>query len=222
MTPTPHDALFKAIYSDPQRAAAHLAVALPEEVAAALDLSTLSLAPGSYIDPELTASASDLLFEVRTRGGRAALVYLLFEHQSTVDRMMALRLLCYIVRIMERWRLDHPNAASLPLVVPLVLYHGERPWSAPLDLAELYDLGERDSDALQGHGVGLCETCRRSATKSFGRGPATRSICWCSSCSSTAVRKTSLSSSSAGRRSGRRSLRGPAFTACGMCSAILL
>ena len=155
MTPTPHDALFKAIYSDPQRAAAHLAVALPEEVAAALDLGTLSLAPGSYIDPELTASASDLLFEVRTRGGRAALVYLLFEHQSRVDRMMALRLLCYIVRIMERWRLDHPNAASLPLVVPLVLYHGERPWSAPLDLAELYDLGERDSDALQGHGVGL-------------------------------------------------------------------
>ena len=62
MTPTPHDALFKATYSDPARAAAHLASVLPAGLVARLDLDTLEVLPGSFIDPELAQSASDLRF----------------------------------------------------------------------------------------------------------------------------------------------------------------
>ncbi len=71
-------------------------------------------------------------------------MYLLFEHQSEVDRLMAFRLLSYLVRIWERWLSVEANhgATTLPVIVPLVLYHGERPWSAPVELRELVDLGD--------------------------------------------------------------------------------
>jgi hypothetical protein len=54
----------------------------------------------------------------------------LFEHQSTVpsDGLMAYRLLRYQVQIWERWRLEHPEAKALPMIIPLVLYHGTAPW----------------------------------------------------------------------------------------------
>ena len=42
---------------------------------------------------------TDLLFSVAWRGGGEALVYLLFEHQSTSDGLMAFRILRYLVRI---------------------------------------------------------------------------------------------------------------------------
>jgi hypothetical protein len=41
--------------------------------------------------------AVDLLFSVAWRGGGEALVYLLFEHQSTSDGLMAFRMLPYEV-----------------------------------------------------------------------------------------------------------------------------
>lgn len=155
MTPTPHDALFKATYSDPQRAAAHLAVALPEAVVAQLDLSTLLVLPGSYIDPALAQSASDLLYEVKLRQGGSALVYVLFEHQSSPDERMALRLFFYTARIWERWIAENPRVNRLPPVLPLVLYHGDRPWSVGLELSDLFGLPEGAAEPLGGCGVRL-------------------------------------------------------------------
>jgi hypothetical protein len=44
---------------------------------------TLKPETGSYIDPKLADSHSDLLFSVRLRNGHDVLVYALLEHQST-------------------------------------------------------------------------------------------------------------------------------------------
>ncbi len=84
---------------------------------------------------------SDLLYSVAV-GGRPTLLYLLFEHQSTVDPLMPFRLLRFLVRIWERWLGLEENAGAriLPAVVPLVLYHGREPWSAATELAEIIDL----------------------------------------------------------------------------------
>ena len=155
MTPTPHDALFKATYSDPARAAAHLASALPKDIVEKLDLGSLVVLPGSYIDPALAQSASDLLYEVRLRAGGLALIYVLFEHQSSPDERMALRLFFYIARIWERWISENPKANHLPVVLPLVLYHGERPWTVSPDLSALFGLPRETEDALTGLGVNL-------------------------------------------------------------------
>ncbi|OJH42349.1 hypothetical protein BON30_03860 [Cystobacter ferrugineus] len=92
------------------------------------------------VDPELRETESDLLFTARLRTGRSLLLYVLLEHQSSVDRWMALRMLRYVVRHVERWRQEHPEH-MLPVILPLVMYHGpEGAWSAPRRVEDLFEL----------------------------------------------------------------------------------
>ena len=83
MSSTPHDGLFKAVFSHPEHARGALRAVVPAAMAEALDWSTLALQPGSFVDPLLIERHTDLLFTTAWRGGAEALVYLLFEHQST-------------------------------------------------------------------------------------------------------------------------------------------
>ena len=61
----PHDNLFRKVFSDAPEAAGLLRPNLPEWLSTRLDWSTLTLQDRSYVDEELEASQSDLLFEVQ-------------------------------------------------------------------------------------------------------------------------------------------------------------
>jgi predicted transposase YdaD len=139
--PGPHDLFARFTFGHPERAAAELRAVLPPEVVARVDWSSLRREPGSVVDPELRESQSDLLFSARLRSGQPLLLYLLLEHQSSVDRWMALRMLRYVVRQLEHWRRGHPESEVLPVVVPVVMYHGlEGAWTATRRIEELFDL----------------------------------------------------------------------------------
>ncbi|HEX7836538.1 MAG TPA: Rpn family recombination-promoting nuclease/putative transposase [Kofleriaceae bacterium] len=133
MIPNPHDLIFKAVFGQPEHARGALCAILPAVLAEAMDWSTLMLQPGSFVDAALSHQHTDLLYAARWRGGDEALVYLLFEHQSKppTEGLMAERLLSYQVRIWERWRADHPKAKTLPMILPIVMYHGASPWPEP-------------------------------------------------------------------------------------------
>ena len=103
MNDNPHDHFIRAIFSQPQYAAAELRAVLPAALLAKIDLDTLASVSGSFIDAELQERAVDLLFSVRLRGGNEALIYVLFEHQSTFDPWMPLRLFEYQAKIWQRW-----------------------------------------------------------------------------------------------------------------------
>jgi hypothetical protein len=121
----PHDLFVRFTFGQPERAAAELRVALPAEVVAQVDWDSLRQEPGSVVDEELRETESDLLFSARLLGGR-------------------------VVRQLERWRQDHPGSVRLPVIVPLVLYHGpDGGWSAPRRVEELFDLP--DEGGLIGH-----------------------------------------------------------------------
>ena len=141
----PHDALFRAVFSQVEHAAGLLATLVPTAFAARVDWNTLAVQPGTYVDGRLLHRYSDLLFSVRTRGG-AALLYLLVEHESEPDRWMALRLHGYVHRIWEHWLREHGSATKLPAVLPIVVHHGAGGWTAAASLGELYDL---DAEALE-------------------------------------------------------------------------
>jgi predicted transposase/invertase (TIGR01784 family) len=137
----PHDALFRKTFSNPEHAAAELRAVLPPALLAKMDLSTLQLASGSYVDAELESSQSDLLFSVEIQG-RPALLYVLFEHQSTVDGLMPFRILKYVVRVLDRHIADHGGAQGalpLPVVIPVVLHHSATGWTAATRMEELFD-----------------------------------------------------------------------------------
>ncbi len=137
--PGPHDELFKASFGQPDVARSELELVLPATVREQLDLSTLVVRPGSFSDPTQRHAETDLLFSVRTRSGGEALIYVLFEHQSSFDAAMPLRLLRYTVRIWEQWRESHPQARLLPVIVPIVLHHGDAAWRAAPELTAMLD-----------------------------------------------------------------------------------
>ena len=143
----PHDLLARYTFAHPERASAELHAVLPPHVVSAVDWSSLRREPGSVVDPELRETESDLLFTARLRSGHPLLLYVLLEHQSSVDRWMALRMLRYVVRQVERWRQEHPDSTLLPIILPLVMYHGEDgTWTAPRRVEELFDLPEEEED----------------------------------------------------------------------------
>ena len=96
--PNPHDQLFKEAFSHTENAVGFFQNYLPSDLSDRLDWDTLKLQPGNYTDEALRGSESDLLYTVQIDQS-PALLYCLFEHQSTPDAWMPLRLLRYILGI---------------------------------------------------------------------------------------------------------------------------
>ncbi|MCC8459960.1 Rpn family recombination-promoting nuclease/putative transposase, partial [Photorhabdus aegyptia] len=121
-----HDALFKHFLTQPETAREFLSLYLPEEVQLLCDLATLKLESGSFVDRHLRQLHSDVLYSVETVRGQGY-IYCLIEHQSTPDPLMAWRLMHYAMSAMAaHLKKGH---AELPLVAPLLFYHGEvRPY----------------------------------------------------------------------------------------------
>lgn len=60
--------------------------------------------------------------------------------------MTPLQLLRYCLRIWERDLRDHPGAPLCP-IIPIVVYHGQRPWNVPTDFGGLF----RGPEALRSY-----------------------------------------------------------------------
>ena len=123
------------------------------EFADAFDFEDVEQLHRSFISDELRTQESDMLFRVPFRGfpmqtPQEVIVYLLIEHQSTVDRSMGLRVLSYMVQIwMEerrQWEEEKRPQGEWRLtpIVPIVFYTGTGAWKAPLSLTALMDIPE--------------------------------------------------------------------------------
>ena len=121
---SPHDAVFKAFLSVPEIANDFIALHLPAPWRALCDLNTLKLEPTSFIEEDLKRHACDILWSMKTTTGEDGYIYLLIEHQSTEDKLMAFRQMRYAIAAMQQ----HIKAGhdTLPLVIPLQFYAGER------------------------------------------------------------------------------------------------
>ncbi|MFW5393213.1 Rpn family recombination-promoting nuclease/putative transposase [Yersinia sp. 2544 StPb PI] len=130
-TPTPHDALFKQFLTHPETARDFLDVHLPPALRQVCDLNTLRLESGSFIEEDLRAYYSDVLYSLKAGQGDGY-IYALIEHQSSPDRHMGFRLMRYAIAAMQR-HLDAGND-KLPLVIPILFYHGQvTPYPYPMN-----------------------------------------------------------------------------------------
>ncbi|MFV8749588.1 Rpn family recombination-promoting nuclease/putative transposase [Nannocystaceae bacterium ST9] len=134
MTHKPHDAVFKHAFEQPEHAADLFRSVLPPAIADAIAWSTIAREPGSFVDVELADRHSDLLFSAELLGGRAFL-YLLLEHQSSLDVDMPLRMLVYQVRIWERHRKQ--STGPLPPILPVLVSHAPGGWTGARHFHEL-------------------------------------------------------------------------------------
>jgi predicted transposase YdaD len=136
-----HDHSYKLLFSHAEMVADLIRGFVHEDWVREIDFSTLERVEASFVTRELRERESDIIWRARWGGERWLYVYLLLEFQSTVDPFMALRVLVYTGLLWQSLERDGALSPSgrLPPVLPLVLYNGDRPWSAALDLAELIE-----------------------------------------------------------------------------------
>ena len=138
-----HDTFFRETMSHKGVAEDFLRSYLPENVLGQVRLDTLAIRKDTFVGADQAEHSSDLLYEVRFADDRPGFVYFLFEHKSYPDRFVCLQLLRYLVSIWELHRKQHPGCVALPLIIPIVVYHGKTPQRA-VRIAELIDLPSMD------------------------------------------------------------------------------
>jgi len=131
----PHDKLFRETWSRKTEVRSFLTHYLPAELAQSLDLESLVICKDSFVAEQLQDWFSDILYMVNMHE-QPVYLYLLFEHKSTPDRLVHLQLLEYMVQI---WRLHLKQGGSdeLPMILPIVIAHGQRRWHYGLHLSDL-------------------------------------------------------------------------------------
>jgi hypothetical protein len=134
-----HDALFRYVFGEPEQMAELVRALLPPEAAADIDWSTLTRIDGTFVDQALQERITDLLFSARAHDG-IVLLHLVVDHKSHDDPFASLQMGHYALRIHDRWRLDHPEARTLPPILAVIVHHGDKPWRSPRSLDELIDV----------------------------------------------------------------------------------
>src|SRR5262249_50878203 len=137
-----HDSGYKLLFSQRRMVEELLRGFVRESWVSSLDFSSLQKVGSTFVSDDLRERHSDMIWRLRYRGPKRGwfYVYLLLEFQSTPDPFMAVRLQGYVALLLSeliQTEVATP-ATGLPTVLPLVLYNGRRPWTAPLDLASLF------------------------------------------------------------------------------------
>ncbi|HLP61994.1 MAG TPA: Rpn family recombination-promoting nuclease/putative transposase [Candidatus Deferrimicrobium sp.] len=132
-----HDGFFRNAF-DQTVAESFIKEYLPPEITKNLDFSTLSKSKDTYIDKKLARCYSDLLYQVRLNGDPAYL-YFLFEHKSWKQDFPALQLLKNMVHIWETHVENYKGTKKLPVIIPLLIYHGEHPWKVDTSFISFFN-----------------------------------------------------------------------------------
>ena len=130
-----HDEGYKYILSKASNFLHFLKKYFPAPWTADISVGDLENVKESFVTKEYSKIDSDLIYKLKL-GGSDVYFYVLVELQSRVDQTMPFRLLRYMVELLNyifknkeeksRERKDF----RLPAVVPIILYDGERPWTA--------------------------------------------------------------------------------------------
>jgi predicted transposase YdaD len=136
-----HDHSYKLLFSHAELVTDLIRGFVREEWVQEVDFSSLERVEASFVTQEFLERESDIIWRARWGGERWLYVYLLIEFQSRIDPWMALRVLVYMGLLWQSLARDGELTPSgrLPPVLPLVLYNGDRAWSAAVDLAELIE-----------------------------------------------------------------------------------
>ena len=133
----PHDRFVRHMMSDLELAGEFFRLFLEPPVLDALDLDRLDHAKESYVDDDMSELVTDLLFTAPFQGAESFLS-LLIEHKaegsvSGSAQTLPFQLHAQEVAIMAEGR---RNSGSYPQVLPIGLYHGNKPYRGPMCVAD--------------------------------------------------------------------------------------
>ena len=99
-------------------------------------------AEGSAIDGKGRVTQADAVFRIRLRKDAEKWAFVVLEHKSYVDARTALQLVRYMARL---WlaAIDEGTlpGGRLPLVIPIVIFHGKGNWTTPRSTEDIVETG---------------------------------------------------------------------------------
>ena len=120
-----------------------------EHLVVHLDFSQLAHINRSFIPDNLREQESDIVYSVPFHSESKTdelLIYILIEHQSTVDVTMGFRVLFYMTQIWDFQRREW-ESNNIPKsqwrfrpIIPIVFYTGDQTWQTPVSLTTRMDL----------------------------------------------------------------------------------
>ena len=148
------DPIYKRLYSFPEMVADLLHSVLPGKAVEEMDMGSLEKVSADYVGDDFRKRHGDTVWRLRAEGAESgwAYVLVLLEFQSSNDPTMALRVLEYTAMLYRELlrtkgarsrgaRGARPSRAKasggLPPVLPVLLYNGDSPWTAALDMRDL-------------------------------------------------------------------------------------
>ena len=138
MPPNVHDSGYKLLFSNRTIFRQLIETFVDAPWVKAADFSRCEPVDKSFVSDEYRQRESDLIYRVALRG-QELYIYVLIEFQSTVDRFMVVRVLNYLTSFYLDYVRANRHVRRLPPIFPLVLYSGDRRWTAAADVADLID-----------------------------------------------------------------------------------
>ncbi len=114
-----------------------------------IDFSQLIHINRSFVPDNLREQESDIVYRVPFRDEskmEELLIYILIEHQSTIDTTMGFRMLFYMTQIWDfqrrEWESNNVPRSQRRFrpIVPIVFYTAEQTWQTPVSLSAQMDL----------------------------------------------------------------------------------
>ena len=88
-----------------------------------------------YITKAYFNKETDILYKIKNRP-----VFILIEHQSSVDYTMPERIIEYLVEILRKYNIERKKIknkiSTIPTIIPIVLYTGNKKWNVKTYLRE--------------------------------------------------------------------------------------
>ena len=138
------DAAYRRLFEHPAMVRDLMVCVLSARVLASLDWDCAKSVPTNHVSDRLKTRSGDLVWLIPYRQvpddpslPRSLCILLLLEHQSESDATMPLRTAVYTGLSYQSLLRSKEVDLPLPPVLPVVLYSGDTPWRAPLEMAGL-------------------------------------------------------------------------------------
>jgi predicted transposase/invertase (TIGR01784 family) len=138
MRETLHDKGYKRLFSNPQLFRELIETFVTEEWVKDIDFTDCQKIDKSFVSAHYKETESDIIYKVKFKN-KNAYIYLLLEFQSTIAWYMALRMLNYVSNFYMDYVEARKKVRKLPPLFPLVLYNGNKKWTAATDFKDLLE-----------------------------------------------------------------------------------
>jgi len=149
----PHDSGYKFLLSSKKAFIQLIRSFVKTGWAEQIDEASLVKIDKSFILQDFKDKEADLVYRAKLKD-KEVIFYVLMELQSTVDYLIPYRLLLYMTEI---WRDIFKNVSEkeakrksfrLPVIIPIVLYNGQKKWNVPVNFKETLDSYEMFEDQV--------------------------------------------------------------------------